>query len=171
MEQKHNLQTQRFAARLLFVMAGAVSKEVGTFATWFVAGAGALLAVVMNSAAGLSSYLQIGNLSGSIKLFLLAAAVNVFQRWLGAMVAGGVATAAEAEKPAPEGVDQRGTMELMKESTLCPIRWQMEKAERAVMGGDLVYGARRVALLSQWQSVLLLPQFGLLGWAAWRLLL
>lgn len=99
MARKHSLQTQQFAARLLFMMAGAVSKEVGTFATWFIAGAGALLAVVMNSAAGLGSYLQIGNLSGSIKLFLLAAAVNVFQRWLGAMVAGGVATAAEAESP------------------------------------------------------------------------
>lgn len=59
----------------------------------------------------------------------------------------------------------------MKESMLSPIRWQMERAERAVMDGDFVYGARRASLLSQWQSILLLPQFGLLGWAAWRLLL
>ncbi len=170
-ETTHSRETQLYASRLLNVMAGTVAKEVGSFATWFIAGAGALLAVVMNGAAGMAPYLQVGHLSGSIKLFLLAAGCNVLQRWLGAMVAGGVATAQEVEKLKADGVDGDGAIAILKNSSLWIVRWQMEKASQAVKDGDLVYGARRVARLSQWQSVLLLPQFGLLGWAAWRLLL
>lgn len=172
MEKAYNRETQIFAGKLLYVMAGSVSKEVSALATWFVAAAGALLAVAASNAASLGGYLQVGHLSGSIKLFLAAAAINVVQRWLGAMIAGAVSVDGELAKRMPDvSVDLGGAVELAKEASFPPARGAMARAQKSILAGDLIYGARRVARLSQIQSVLMLPQFALLGWAAWRLLL
>lgn len=172
MEQEHAVETKIFASKLLYVMAGNVLKEVSALATWFVAGAGALLAVVASNAGSLGGHLQVGYLSGSIKLFLAAAAINVVQRWLGAMIAGAVAVDIEISKSVPnEAVDIGGAVELAKGASLAPIRGGMANAQKALSKGDLLYPARRVARMSQIQPLLMLPQFFLLGWAAWRLLL
>lgn len=171
-EEKPNRETQLFAGRVLNVMSGRVTAEISSFSSWFIAGAGALLAVVLNSIATLGPYLQIGHLSGSIKLFLAAAACNVFQRWLGAMVAGSVAVGTEIQGiQASSAVDRSAALAILKESTFRPIRWWLESVQKKTEADDLVVGPRLNARLSQIQSWLVLGQFVLLGWAAWRLLL
>lgn len=172
--EKYPFEAQTLANKFMFAMAAGVTKEVSSLSTWFIAGAGALLAVVINGAASLMPYFQIEYLSDVLRIFIGAAAINVIQRWIGAMVAGSVSVLKELQTILESGKFSGPSMfvaiHMIIARSILPVRWAMRRSIRDLEKGDLIAGGALVARLSQIQSVLLIPQFALLGLAAWLLL-
>ena len=169
-----DVESQQVAIQLMFTMAGGATKEVSALSTWFIGGVGALLAVVVNGAEALTPFFHLEYLSDAIRMFIGAAAINVLQRWIGAMVTGAVDVSKEVQKLFEGGKfspkSRVVALKIIADRSTPPVTWMMRKSMRSMEKGDLVAGAVNIARLSQIQSVLLIPQFALLGLAAWVLI-
>jgi len=165
-----NLSTQIYGAKALYLMAGTVSRELATFSSWMIAGAGAIFALALNGVDKLGAFLTTANIGGSIRLFLIAAVLNVLQRWGAAMIAGSTAVATElANAPMPDDIEMAELLRLLEKSTPWPMRSWVRRVIKKTMAGDFLVGARMNVHLSHVQSTLLLLQFLLVFVAAWRL--
>lgn len=170
--QQGNLTLEQIVAgKMLTTMANKVAAELGTFSSWMIAAAGAMFALALNGVDKLGPYLKLSALSGSIKIFLAAAALNVAQRWLIAMVSSSSAVAKELEEAKlPPDADMAKSLDLFVNALPWPIRFFGRRAKDAVMRGDLMKSPRLLSRIALIQSVLVPVQLILLLASAWRLL-
>lgn len=162
---------QIFATKLMHIMGAGVTKELSNFSSWMIAGAAAMFAVVLNGASELNGWLVIPELGYSLKLFLVAAGLNVLQRWLGAITGASVAAGAQAEKMVTPGpVNGAAVLQMIEDSAWWPVSYFAKYSMNKIKAGDYLFSGTLVARLSQAQAWLVIVQMVLLVIAGWRLL-
>lgn len=162
---------QLFLDKLLLAMAAGATKELSSFSSWMIAGTAAFYAVLINSIDRISEHLVPGAFSGSIKLFLLAAGLNVLQRLLGSLVAGAAQASAEASRlTPPENLNGFGLLAAMERVIWYPSRFMIRRNFRKMREGDLYSSGRQNAHMTQLQAWLVFAQIFLIIWSGWRLI-
>lgn len=129
------------------------------FASWMVAGFGAMLGLLVANIDTVSPFIAPVVVGASVKLFLAALVLNVLQRYLAAMVAGSIAVAHEVQLiPIDHEVDLGYVVREIECATFWPtsilVRWSNRKA----LSGDLAVSGRLNVRLAQIQGWLVLGQ-------------
>ena len=86
-----------YAAKVLNAMAGSINTQLAAFSSWMVAGFGAVLGLLVANIDTIAPFIPPTIIGGAVKLFLVAVVLNVFQRYLAAIVAGSVTVGKEVE--------------------------------------------------------------------------
>lgn len=166
-EEIPNLHERVTAGRLLSTTAAQVSGRLDAFCSWLLFGVGAAYALVLAHWAGLQGLVASHSLQLSLALLLAAIVVDIFQRWLAAMVAASCATAERAGQLGAElaarGIDLEFSVVFseMERGLFYPARWIARSSYKKAMAGDLAAGGRLAAYISQVQSWLALSLVGL----------
>jgi hypothetical protein len=113
--------------KALLAMATGVTDAISPFSSWMIAGAGAIMAVVISHQPAAAAYLDIGNVRHATLLFLYAAGLNMLQRWLGARVSAlaAVTKAMESTHATPTQVAE--LRRRLIQITYWPTRWDMAR--------------------------------------------
>ncbi len=166
---------RKFVLKMTMSVAGATTSEIGAFSSWVIAGAAALFAFVLGSFDKIGAMLNQAALSGSVKLFLVAVALNAVQRYLGAAVAGQVKAAQEGEALAHSLGERAAALrftrvvDAMSAASPPPARWILRGMSKKIAADDWLAGARMTGRLVQAQPILAVVQVILLVIAGWRL--
>lgn len=165
------VEEQLFVNKIMMCMAASLTKEVSSFSSWMIAGAAAFYAVVINSFDQISDHLVPGAFSGSIKIFLVAAALNVIQRLVGSMVGSGYATHVEVGRlPPPTNMNVPAFLKALENVAWYPARWMVQRSYRKLQSGDLFSSGRQHVYLAQLQAWLVFIQIILIVISGWRLI-
>jgi hypothetical protein len=168
---KLSADEQQFTTKILMAMAGCASREISNFSSWMIAGAAAFYAVVISSMDKLTPHLNAGELGMSIKIFLVAATLNVFQRLVGAIVLSAATASHELESlHAPAGLNVLGVLKIIETTTWWPARFLVRRSFDKLKSGDLLVSGRQNVHLAQLQAWLVFVQIGLICSSGWRLL-
>ncbi|WP_054773457.1 hypothetical protein [Methylogaea oryzae] len=139
-----------YAGKVLAVMAATINTEHSAFSSWMVAGFGAAIGLLIANVDKVAPYISPTAIGVSTKLFLFAVMLNVLQRYLGAIIAGSVATAKEVESiPVTTTFDVNVVLNEIERSTLWPMRPLVRWSNRRILAGDIAFGGRLNAWMAQ----------------------
>ena len=148
-----------YAAKVLNAMAGSINTQLAAFSSWMVAGFGAVLGLLVANIDTIAPFIPPTIIGGAVKLFLVAVVLNVFQRYLAAIVAGSVTVGKEVESiPITQEIDLSYIIREIERATFWPTRILVRWSNRKVLSGDLAVGGRLNARLAQIQGWLVLVQ-------------
>jgi hypothetical protein len=157
-----------YAGKALAVMAAAINSEHSSFSSWMVAGFGAAIGLLIANVEKVAPYISPSAIGSSTKLFLVAVILNVIQRYLGAIIAGSVATGKEVESiPVATALDLQVILNEIEQSTLWPMRFMVRKSNNRIRAGDIAFASRLNAWMAQIVGWLVLVQMVVVIAAAW----
>jgi len=159
-----------YIGKLLNVMAAGVNSELSTFSSWMVAGFGATIGLLIANIGKVAPYIAPNAIGTSAKLFLVAVILNVFQRYLAAVLAGSIAVAKETESiPVAAPLDINSVLNEIERAILWPTRFMVRWSNRRIIDGDFAFGGRLNAWLAQIQGWFVLAQMVAVVTAVWEI--
>ena len=158
-----NPQEAAYVGKILMAMASGISGEQTRFSSWMLASFGAGLGLLVANIANVAPFIPPSVISSAVNIFLIAVMVHVFQRYLGAMIAGSIATSKEIEAiQVTQAVNLDYVISEIKGVTLWPAVYIVRWSSRKVMAGDFAYSGRLNAKLAQVSAWLVFTQMILL---------
>lgn len=147
------------AAKVLNAMASSINAQLTAFSSWMVAGFGAVLGLLVANVDTIAPFIPPTTIGAAVKLFLVAVVLNVFQRYLAAMVAGSIAVGKEVESiPITQEIDINYIVREIECATFWPTRILVRWSNRKALSGDIAVSGRLNVRLAQIQSWLVLVQ-------------
>ena len=158
-----NPQEAAYVGKILMAMANGISGEQTRFSSWMLAGFGAGLGLLVANVANVAPFIPPHIISSAVYIFLTAVIIHVVQRYLGAMVAGSIATSKEVEAiQFIPGVNLNYVLSEIERVTFWPAVYIVKWSSRKVLAGDLAHAGRLNAILAQISAWLVFIQMILL---------
>jgi hypothetical protein len=159
-----------FINRILTVMGKTLTAQLVSFSGWMIAGFGAVLGLLLSNLDKVSPLLPVTSIGFAVKLFVVAVALNLLQRYLAAIVGSAVAAAEEVEKiKTPDDLDHHYLLSQIESSMYWPSILLTRKINKKILAGDYSIGGRMVAKMAQIQAWFVVSQFGAVLVAAWNI--
>lgn len=152
-------QEDIYAGRMLSIMAQCISSELAKYSGWMIAGFGAFLGLIVANIDKVAPYIAPQAIGCSVSVFMVAVVLNVFQRYMAAIVAssGAVAKEVEAISIVPP-FNMPYTLSQIELSTFWPARKFVGWSNAKILAGDIALAGRIQSTMAQIQGALVLLQ-------------
>lgn len=165
-----NLKEAIYLRKILTVMAHSLNAELTAFSSWMIAGLGAMIGLLIVNLEKIARFIPPSVVGDAAIWFLAAVALHVVQRYLGAIIAGSVATGKGVESiPFEAGMDLRSILDGIENSTLWPTRYLIRWTNRRVLAGELAFSGRLNSWIAQIQAWLVFFQLIAVAFAVWAI--
>ena len=169
--QEEHIHERVLASTLMTMTAGKTASVIDSFLSWFVAGAGAAIALLAGNLSGLSPYISVQSVKCAATLFLVAAVITVVEKFLAAIVIGAAESANHAGEIAERmlkndiELDMRVVFREFELATFPPLRWLIKRSFAKTEAGNFTGPSRKLAKCAQIQVYLALVATAFITWA------